>query len=105
MSSDALSSSQRKYLRGLGHSLDPIIHIGRAGLSESVLASLDQALGQHELIKIRFLDHRGKKRELCADIEEKLRAEVAGIVGHVAILYRQARDPEKRRLRLPKSPN
>ena len=79
------------------------MRIGRRGLSEGVLANLEEALESHELIKIKFSDHRDAKRELSAEIDARLGSIQVGAIGHVVILYRQARDPEKRRLRLPSS--
>lgn len=98
----ALTSTQRKYLRGLAHGLEPLAHLGKHGLSEAFLLSLDQALGDHELVKVRFVDHKDRKAELCREIEDRLDCALAGRIGHVAILYRQARDPDRRRIRLPK---
>lgn len=96
-----LTSSQRKHLRGLAHHLEPLVQIGHSGLSDGVLASLDQALEQHELVKVRFLDHRSRKRALCAEVVERLGAALAGTVGHVAIFYRPASEDEDRQVRLP----
>ncbi len=97
----SISGAQKKYLRGLAHSLKPVVWIGRNGLTEALLESLDEALDSHELVKVKFTDHQDRKRELSAEIDERLRTEQAGAIGHVVILYRQARDPEKRAIRLP----
>ncbi len=97
----ALRGRDRKYLRGLAHSFKPLVQVGRAGLTDALLASLDEALAHHELIKVRFQEHKGEKRALTESMAEKTDADVAGIVGHVAILYRPARDPDRRRIKLP----
>lgn len=99
--STPLTGAQRKALRGLAHDLKPLIQIGRAGLTDGVLASLDEALTDHELVKVRFLDHREHKKELCERISEGLGAALAGTVGHVAIFYRPAPSAENRRIHLP----
>jgi len=99
--STSLTGAQRKALRGLAHGLKPVIQIGRAGLTDGVLASLDEALADHELVKVRFLDHREHKRELCEEVEKRLDAAHAGTVGHIAIFYRPAARAEDRRIRLP----
>lgn len=96
-----LSSSQRKYLRGLAHPLNPVVMVGHGGVSESVMAEVEQALNVHELIKIRFHEFKDEKETLCAEIVKHSDAAVAGIIGHVAILYRPQRDLSKRRIRLP----
>ncbi len=102
-----LSGAQKKYLRGLAHGLKPVVHVGRNGLTETVFESLDQALDSHELIKVKFSrsgafsGHRDEKRQLAASIDARLRSTQVGAIGHVAIFFRQARDPEKRAIRLP----
>jgi RNA-binding protein len=96
-----LRGFQRRALRGLAHGLEPIVHLGREGLSDSLLESLDEALLAHELIKVRFVVHKEERRELAAEMAERCGAELAGVVGHVAILYRPHPEPEKRRIVVP----
>ena len=55
-----LSERQRKYLRGLGHALNPVLLIGNAGVTPAVIAEAKRALHDHELIKVKF---RGAERE------------------------------------------
>lgn len=98
-----LSSSQRKRLRGLAHDLHPLVHVGKAGLSDAALAEIDKALADHELIKVRFLESGGgvSKAERDArmdEIQNRIGCGVAGRVGHIAILYRPHQDPDKRRI-------
>ncbi len=97
-----LSGAQKKYLRGRGHGLKPVVRIGRAGLSDSVLDSLEEALESHELVKVKFTDHLDRKRELAAEINDRLDSVQIGAIGHVVIFFRQARDPERRTIRLPR---
>lgn len=97
-----LSSSQRKRLRGLAHDLHPLVHVGKAGLSDAALAEIDKALADHELVKVRFLDSGGvgkaEKDARIDEIQNRIGCGVAGRVGHIAILYRPHEDPDKRRI-------
>ena len=93
-----LTSAQRKRLRGLAHDLKPIVHLGKAGLTDAALTQIDKELADHELIKIRFLGGKEEKDALVTEMEERLRCGSAGRVGHVAILYRAHPDPEKRQV-------
>jgi len=97
-----LSSRQRKFLRGLAHGLAPLVQVGREGVTEGVLAELDRALDEHELVKVRF--QAGKEREAkggaAAAIEARLGCAEVGRVGHVAIFYRPQPDPERRKIHL-----
>ncbi len=97
-----LTGAQRKYLRGLAHGLKPLVRIGKGGLTDSLLQNLDGALESHELVKVKFADFTDRKRELSEQIDRRLDSEMVGTIGHVAIFYRQARDPEQRDIELPR---
>jgi len=96
-----LKPSQKKYLRGLANSLKPIVFIGKGGLTSQVFDAIDEALQKHELIKVKFLEFKDDKEKLSREIEEKGHCILAGMIGHVAIFYRQHPDKEKRKVQLP----
>lgn len=95
-----LTGSQRKRLRGLAHGLEATIQVGSSGLTPNLAENVDNALARHELIKVRFLGSRERKKEICTEMEQELECHLAGLVGHVAILYRQASEPADRRIEL-----
>lgn len=92
-----LTGRQRKHLRGVAHAFEPVVHVGGAGVTDSVLAELERALLSHELIKVRMHDPEDK-RALAAELAGRTGAALCGLVGHVAILYRP--HPETPRVRL-----
>ncbi len=94
-----LAGFQKKFLRGVAHGLRPLVHVGKGGLTEAILAAVDEQLKVHELIKVRFLDPEDKKA-VAKELAAATQAEIAGIVGHVAILYR-ASEEAGHRIRLP----
>jgi RNA-binding protein len=96
-----LSSRQRKFLRGLAHDLEPVVHAGKHGLTDELVRQVEHALDAHELIKLRFVAGKTEKSELVEALGARTGAAAAGVVGHVAILYRPQRDPAKRKIRLP----
>ncbi len=98
-----LKGYQKKYLRGLAHRLKPYVFIGQKGLTDSLLKSVSEALEKHELVKIKFLDFKetDTKKELTAEIEKITKCELVGIIGHMAIFYKQHKNPENRLLILP----
>lgn len=98
-----LTGTQRKYLRSLAHGLKPVVLIGQNGLTETVLKFTDEALERHELIKIKFNEHKEKdqKQAMVDRIAERTGSEMAGMVGHTAIFFRHQSDPEKRAIQLP----
>lgn len=96
-----LTGAQRRHLRALAHHLDPVCFIGKNGLTEAVLQAVDAALDAHELLKVKFIDCKKEKRELAGALEAGTHSSVAGLIGNIAILYREHPDPEKRRIQLP----
>ena len=90
-----LTSAQRKALRGLGHSLKPVVRIGRQGLSDGLIAAAIAALKDHELIKIAMeSDCPLPRKEAPHALAELTGSHVAGIVGRTGLLYRRRdKDP------------
>jgi len=99
----ALTGADRRHLRRLAHGLDPVVQVGAAGATPGVVAALERALADHELVKLRIAAARDARRALAGVLASGTRSAVAGLVGHVAVLYRPARDPERRRIALPSS--
>lgn len=100
---DSLYGFQKRFLRGLAHGLKPVVFIGQRGMTPSLSAAMSAALDQHELVKVKFNEFKAKeeKQTLIAAIEKTAGCEMVGLVGHVAIFFRQQPDPEKRRIVLP----
>jgi RNA-binding protein len=98
-----LKGHQRKYLRGLAHALKPIILIGQKGITQSVVKALDQALTQHELVKIKFIEGKEKenKQQTAAELESATCSHLVGHIGHTVIIYRPHPESEKRKIILP----
>ena len=98
-----LNGSQRKYLRGLAHNLNPAAAVGQKGITHALLDEIEESLAASELIKVKFVEFKEKeaKKELTEEIAKRTDACVAGMVGHVAILYRRHPDADKRKIRLP----
>lgn len=99
----AMSSYQRKYLRGLAHGLKPIVFVGQKGMTSSLATALDQALAAHELVKAKFVDEKDKtyKAQTIDFLEKATASDMVGSIGHIAIFYRPHPDPEKRKIVLP----
>ena len=95
-----LTEKQRRHLRGLAHSLKPVILVGNGGISDAVVAETVRALADHELIKVRL---RGQEREArdqsLTQLSERTASALVARIGHVAVLYRAR--PEMPRIILP----
>jgi RNA-binding protein len=95
-----LSDAQRKYLRRLGHDRSPVVLIGNAGLGPNLVAEMERALTDHELVKVRArVGDRGLRDELLAQLATATHSEIVQRIGHVALYYR--RHPEKPEILLP----
>ncbi len=97
----ALAGFQKRALRGKAHGLSPIAFVGAEGPTEAVLAAVDQALADHELVKVR-MHQPDDKKAIARTLSEGTGAALCGLVGHTAILYRP--HPEKPRIKLPTRP-
>jgi len=85
-----LTSKQRAHLRALAHPLQPVVQIGKAGLTEAVTAQIDDALETHELIKVKFA------KECPVDVQQaqgpvatSTRSHVVQTVGRTLVVYRR----------------
>ncbi|MBN2411566.1 YhbY family RNA-binding protein [candidate division KSB1 bacterium] len=96
-----LKNYQKKYLRGLGNQLKPVIYIGKNGLSEQVLNSINDALEIHELIKLKYIEFREQRNELNKQITEKINCEIAGQTGFTTLFFRRNPDKAKQKIKLP----
>jgi RNA-binding protein len=90
-----------RYLKKLAHGLKPVIQIGKRGLTDSVIESIDRALDDHELIKIKFVDFKEEKREISRAIVERVECIMVGMIGNVVTLYREHPDETMRRISFP----
>ena len=94
----ALTSEQRRQLKSLAHHLNPLVQIGQKGVTDALIDAVNQALTDHELIKVRFMDFKDEKHDLSDVIALKTSSNRVGIIGNVLTLYRQSPVEEKRHI-------
>jgi RNA-binding protein len=86
---DVLTGKQRRHLRALAHHIDPVVQVGKGGMTDALTDAVDRALTDHELVKVRVLEGAPQGRhELAQPLADVLRAHVVGTVGRIVILYR-----------------
>jgi RNA-binding protein len=84
-----LTERQRKHLRRLAHTLNPIIQIGGAGITDSVAQETDRALRDHELIKVKVRGaERDARDDMLGELARRTGSALVQRIGHVAVLYR-----------------
>lgn len=96
-----LTGRQLSFLKGKGQLLEPVLKVGHAGLSDSFIASVDQALTDHELVKVKFADFKDQKKTLAPEMAERTNSRLIMRVGNVAVLYRPNPEPGNQKLKLP----
>jgi RNA-binding protein len=99
----ALTGRQKKYLRGLGHHLQTIVIVGREGITDNLIASCNQAIGAHELIKIKLGQNCpvGKK-DAAERLADETGSHLVQLIGKTVLLYKHNADkPKDEQIQLP----
>ncbi|MBO0602454.1 ribosome assembly RNA-binding protein YhbY [Sporosarcina sp. E16_3] len=95
-----LTNKQKSFLRGESNRLQPLVHIGKSGLTESVITQIEEALEAKEIIKVTILQNCDQdKNEIAAKLEEQVGIEVVQVIGKIIVLYKES--VEKKRIELP----
>jgi RNA-binding protein len=97
----ALTSQQRRYLKGLAHKLQPKVHLGKHGFSQALQKEIDRQLADWELIKVRVgVEGREEFLELADTISQTSKSHMVQAIGRIIVLYREGEEPE---IKLPRS--
>ena len=95
-----LNKKQIQYLKGLAHSLKPVVLLGNNGLTEAVVAEIDFALNHHELIKVKIpTDDRETKALIVEAIYRETNSTKVQVIGKTLVVFRQG---EEKKIRVPK---
>jgi RNA-binding protein len=85
---EPLSNSQLRKFKAAAQLLEPMLKIGKAGLSDGFVRSVEDALARHELVKIKFVEFKEQKKELAPLLAEKTSSHLIMRVGNVMVLHR-----------------
>ena len=95
-----LSTKQKQFLKGLAHHLSPVVMLGGNGLTEGVLAEIDNALNHHESIKVKIAGADRETKQLIIDaIVRETQSSNVQTIGHILVLYRPS---EEGKIQLPR---
>jgi RNA-binding protein len=101
-----LTGKQRRALRALGHKLSPIVQVGKGGIDDGLVAAIDRALLDHELVKVKIGEQanveRGERGDTADALAKRTKSEVAQVLGGTLLLYRA--HPETPKIDLSASP-
>ncbi|MBO4393945.1 MAG: YhbY family RNA-binding protein [Spirochaetales bacterium] len=87
--STEVTSKFRAELRSKAQSLDPVVMVGRDGITDGVIEALDKALTDHELVKVRFQDFKELAKDLSRDLAQKTDSLFVSTTGFTAVFYRK----------------
>lgn len=94
-----LTGKQKRYLRGLGHDLKPVIMVGKNEMNDALVSETDTALASHELIKVKILESCAMDRhDVAESLATACAADVAQVLGRTILLYRRN---EEAKIELP----
>ncbi|TKB10631.1 ribosome assembly RNA-binding protein YhbY [Desulforhopalus sp. IMCC35007] len=99
-----LNTKQKQYLKGLAHPLNPLVQIGKEGLSPGLLAMTREELLRHELIKVKLSNNSGlDKVATSEEIAEKTESILVQLIGKTFVLYKEnLKKPKDKRIYIPK---
>lgn len=90
------TSKQRAYLRSQAQTIDPVVYVGKDGYSDGVRDALDQALGCHELVKVRFQNSKDQIKEISSRLASGTASDIVATTGFTTVFFRQNENPEDR---------
>jgi RNA-binding protein len=93
-----LNQKQSKHLRTLGHQVSPVVTVADKGLTENVIAAIEEALDIHELIKVKVRLDRTERAEIFNQIVAESGAYRVQTIGMVILLFRPTK---ARKIELP----
>jgi RNA-binding protein len=95
---EKLPNPQLRVLKAKAQLMEPTLKLGKAGLSEGFLKTVNETIDLHELVKVKLDDFKDQKKELAKELVAKTNSHLVIQVGHVIVLYRQQPDPAKRKI-------
>ena len=97
-----ITTKQRAYLRGLGNALDPVVQVGKDGLNENLVTSVELLLQARELVKIKVLKNSDlTSKEVAESLSTSLNADIVQVIGTIIILYKKSTRQDFKHIELP----
>lgn len=91
-----ITSKQRAYLRSLANRMPALYQVGKSGIDETLLKTIDEALEAKELIKVHVLENCGESaRDICNALADALHAEPVQTIGSKFVLYRESENKKQ----------
>ena len=99
-----MTTKQRAYLKGLAMNIEPVFQCGKSSITPEFVEAVSEALEKRELIKVSVLNNcADDPKELGIMLSERTRSQLVQVIGKKIVLYKEAKDPAKRKIELPKT--
>ena len=99
-----MTTKQRAYLKGLAMNIEPVFQCGKSSITPEFVAAVSEALEKRELIKVSVLQNcADDPKELGVMLAERTRAQLVQVIGKKIVLYKEAKDANKRKIVLSKA--
>ncbi len=90
---EPLTNPQIRKFKAAAQLMEPMLKVGKAGLSEGFIRTVSEILAKHELVKIKFTEFKEQKKELAPLLAEKTGSHLIMRVGNVMVLHRPKPEP------------
>jgi RNA-binding protein len=96
---EELNNAQMRKLKAMAQRMDASVKVGKQGLSEGFIKSLDEELSRHELVKVKFAEFKEQKKELAPQMADRTNSRLVMQVGNVVVLFRRNPDEAKQKIK------
>ena len=96
---EELNNAQLRKLKAMAQRMDASVKVGKQGLSEGFVKSLDEELSRHELVKVKFAEFKEQKKELAPQLADRTHSRLVMQVGNIVVLFRRNPDEAKQKIK------
>ncbi len=91
-----ITGKQRSYLKSLANKIEPIVHIGKGGITQNILNQISEALEARELVKVKLLDTSMlNAKDTANEVCNALNAEYVQSIGNRFVIYKASEKNRK----------
>lgn len=91
------TSKERAALRSQAQELSPVVMVGHEGVTDSVVAALNEAMACHGLVKVRFQDFKENVRDLSLELEQRTDSNLIATTGFTAVFFNPVDEDRKKK--------
>ena len=95
---EELNNAQIRKLKGIAQRMEASLKVGKQGLSDGFIKTLNEELSRHELVKVKFAEFKEQRKELAPQLAERTQSHLVTLLGNVVVLYRQNPEEDKRKI-------